>query len=273
MAIASGAAALAIASAAGGAMSAGDHPAAHDSQPLVAATSGAPASSTHLATLQGVTPQIQAGHAAPAAATPQPPAKTAAPPTKVAWQFAQAFVGYEVGDSSKKTDAAFAATATKPLVKSLAADPPRLPSNGKVPQARVLNVVLGTAAKNQVTAKRLARADAGDQRAAADPDEDRRRVARRPGPRLMGRIRSRHSRRRSWARQSPPREPPRRPPPTRRRRPPRLTRLPPLPPSRRAARHPPAASVARPEDKAQAAGQAQARAEPSEDRRHQAGRR
>ena len=152
VAIASGAGALAIASAAGGAMSAGDHPAAHDSQPLVAATSGAPASSTHLATLQGVTPQIQAGHAAPAAATPQPPAKTAAPPTKVAWQFAQAFVGYEVGDSSKKTDAAFAATAAKPLVKSLAADPPRLPSNGKVPQARVLNVVLGTAAKNQVTA-------------------------------------------------------------------------------------------------------------------------
>jgi hypothetical protein len=70
----------------------------------------------------------------------------------VAWQFAQAFVGYEVGNSSKKTDTAFVATATKPLIKSLAADPPRLPSTGKVPQARVLNVVLGTAGKQQVTA-------------------------------------------------------------------------------------------------------------------------
>ena len=107
-------------------------------------------SSAHLTTLQGVTPQIQSGHAAPAPA--QPPTKSSAPPTQVAWQFAQAFVGYEVGKSTKKTDAAFAATATKPLQKSLAADPPRLPSNGKVPQARVLNVVLGTAAKNQVTA-------------------------------------------------------------------------------------------------------------------------
>jgi cell pole-organizing protein PopZ len=150
VAIVSGAAALAIASAAGGAMSAADHLAAGpEAQPIVAATSVA-LQSADLTTLQGVTPQIQAGHAAPA--TPQPPAKTAAPPTKVAWQFAQAFVGYEVGHLSKKTDAAFAATATKPLVKSLAADPPRLPSNEKVPQARVLNIVLSTASKNQVTA-------------------------------------------------------------------------------------------------------------------------
>lgn len=150
VAIVSGAAALAIASAAGGAMSAADHLAAGpEAQPIVAATSVA-LQSADLTTLQGVTPQIQAGHAVPA--TPQPPAKTAAPPTKVAWQFAQAFVGYEVGHLSKKTDAAFAATATKPLVKSLAADPPRLPSNEKVPQARVLNIVLSTASKNQVTA-------------------------------------------------------------------------------------------------------------------------
>jgi hypothetical protein len=100
--------------------------------------------------MRPVRPAAINAHAVPA--TPQPPAKTAAPPTKVAWQFAQAFVGYEVGHLSKKTDAAFAATATKPLVKSLAADPPRLPSNEKVPQARVLNIVLSTASKNQVTA-------------------------------------------------------------------------------------------------------------------------
>ena len=149
-AIAAGAASIAIAAAAaGGVISAADHSAPHDS-PAAAASVTAEPHDTNLTALQGVAPTIQAGHAAPAPA--QPPTKTSAPPAQVAWQFAQAFVGYEVGKSTKKTDAAFAATATKPLVKSLAADPPRLPSNGKVPQARVLNVVLGAASKQQVTA-------------------------------------------------------------------------------------------------------------------------
>ena len=148
-AIAAGAATLAIAAAAGGAMIAADHPSAHGSPAAAASATAAPQGAS-LTALQGVTPQFQAGHAAPAPA--QPPTKSSAPPTQVAWQFAQAFVGYEVGNSTKKTDATFAATATKPLVKSLAADPPRLPSSGKVPQARVLNVVLGTASRQQVTA-------------------------------------------------------------------------------------------------------------------------
>lgn len=150
VAIAAGTATLAIGAAGGGAMSAADHPASHHASRAIAASATVTPHSAHLATLQGVTPQIQSGHAAPAPV--QPPTKSSAPPTQVAWQFAQAFVGYEVGKSTKKTDAAFAATTTKPLQKSLAADPPRLPSAGKVPQARVLNVVLGTAAKNQVTA-------------------------------------------------------------------------------------------------------------------------
>ena len=148
-AIAAGAATVAMAAAVGGALNAADHPSASTSVPVAASVTAA----THgsgLTALQGVTPQFQAGHAAPA--PPQPPTKTSAPPTQVAWQFAQAFVGYEVGRSTKKTDAAFAATATKPLVKSLATDPPRLPASGKVPQARVLNVVLGAAGKEQVTA-------------------------------------------------------------------------------------------------------------------------
>jgi hypothetical protein len=149
-AIATGTAALAIAAVAGGAMIATtDRTSVHDSLPTAASGTEAPRGAS-LTALHGVTPRFQAGHAAPA--PPKPPAESAAPPAQVAWQFAQAFVGYEVGDSTKKTDAAFAATATKPLVKSLAADPPRLPSNGKVPQARVLNVVLGTATKKQVTA-------------------------------------------------------------------------------------------------------------------------
>jgi hypothetical protein len=147
--IAASAAAAAVAAAAGGALTAADHPARHDSVLTPASVSAAPASG-HAVVLQGVTPQIQPGHATPP--PPQPPAKTSAPPEQVAWQFAGAFVAYEVGRSSKKTDHVLAATATKQLAKSLAADPPRLPASGKVPQARVLNVVLGSATKNQVTA-------------------------------------------------------------------------------------------------------------------------
>jgi hypothetical protein len=152
-AIAAGAATLALAAAAGGALSAADHAATPASQHVAASAAASVTAGPHdasLTALQGVTPNIQAGHATPAPA--QPPTKVSAPPAQVAWQFAQAFVGYEVGKSSKKTDAAFAASATKPLVKSLASDPPRLPSNGKIPQARVLNVVLGAAGKEQVTA-------------------------------------------------------------------------------------------------------------------------
>lgn len=148
-AIAACAATLALAAAAGGALSAPDH-AVTPAAPHAAASVTAAPHDASLTALQGVTPNIQAGHAAPA--PPQPPTKASAPPAQVAWQFAQAFVGYEVGKSSEKTDAAFAASATKPLVKSLASDPPRLPSSGKIPPARVLNVVLGGAGKEQVTA-------------------------------------------------------------------------------------------------------------------------
>jgi hypothetical protein len=148
-AIATGAATLAIAAAGGGAMIASHHhPAAHGALPAASVTAAPAGSDVH--TLQGVTPQFQAGHAAPA--PPQPPTKTSAPPTQVAWQFAQAFVGYEVGRSGTKIETTFNATATKPLAKALAKDPPRLPANGKVPRAQVLNVVIGAAGKEQVTA-------------------------------------------------------------------------------------------------------------------------
>jgi hypothetical protein len=147
--LAAGAATVAMAAAVGGAMSATDHPSASHGLPVAASVTRAH-QGAGLTALQGVTPHFQAGHAD--AAPPQPPTQASAPPAQVAWQFAQAFVGYEIGHSSKKTDAAFAATATKPLVKSLSADPPRLPATGKVPEARVLNVVLGAAGKEQVTA-------------------------------------------------------------------------------------------------------------------------
>jgi len=149
--IAGSAAALALGAATAGVMTAPTghptaHPAAIAAAPLAAAT---PQSSNTLV-LHGVTPHFQPGHAA--AVPTQPPAKPSQAPAQVAWQFAQAFVGYEVGNSNKATDAAFAGAATKQLAKALSADPPRLPATGKVPKARVANVVLGDGSKQQVTA-------------------------------------------------------------------------------------------------------------------------
>jgi hypothetical protein len=148
-AIAASAAVVAMAAATAGAIKA-DHPAAHQQQPApIASAAPAPAQSTGANVLAGVTPQFQPGHAEVPNA---PAAKPSAPPAQVSWQFAQAFVSYEVGQSSDGTAEAFERTATKPLAKALTKDPPRLPANGKVPKARVLNVVLGAAAKDQITA-------------------------------------------------------------------------------------------------------------------------
>lgn len=63
---------------------------------------------------------------------------------KVARQFAAAFVLYETGrGDDAKVRAAFAATATPELTRSLLKRPPRLPANVKVPEAKVLNIVPG----------------------------------------------------------------------------------------------------------------------------------
>jgi hypothetical protein len=62
---------------------------------------------------------------------------------KVAREFANAFVFYEVGKTSPKVKAAIAATASPDLTKALLRRPVRLPSNVKVPKAKVLNVVAG----------------------------------------------------------------------------------------------------------------------------------
>ncbi len=60
---------------------------------------------------------------------------------KVAHRFANAFVLYEIGQRSAKARAAFSATATPELTRSLLHRPPRLPANVKVPKAKVVNVV------------------------------------------------------------------------------------------------------------------------------------
>jgi hypothetical protein len=150
-AIAASTVALAVAAGTAGAIVAPDQlPSPHESAARHLAPIAATAPGSDTLVLQGVTPQFQPGHAAPA--PPPPASEPTEKPAQVAWDFAQAFVTYEVGRSNKEVEAAFASTATKQLAKSLKADPPRLPASGKVPKARVLNVVLGTADKTQVTA-------------------------------------------------------------------------------------------------------------------------
>jgi hypothetical protein len=81
------------------------------------------------------------------ATTSSPDAAKAVPAgpaaTKVARQFAGAFVLYETGRTDAKVRTAFAATATPQLSRSLLRRPPRLPANVKVPKAKVLNLVPG----------------------------------------------------------------------------------------------------------------------------------
>jgi len=147
-AIATSAVALALAAGAAGAMTSSHHQATGHA-PAPAPLAAAPLVPESTPALQGVTPQFQPGHAEVPKA---PAAAPSAPPARVAWRFAQAFVRYEVGQGDKLTTAAFNSTATHALAKSLAADPPRLPAGHKVPQARVLNVVLANASKTQITA-------------------------------------------------------------------------------------------------------------------------
>jgi hypothetical protein len=152
MALAASAATLAVAAGAAGAIVApGQAPSPqHTGAARLAPLASTPQASDSLV-LQGVKPQFQPGDAAPAP-PPEPAAEPTKKPAQVAWDFAQAFVAYEVGTTDRETSAAFASSATKQLAKALKADPPRLPASGKVPKARVLNVVLGTASKQQVTA-------------------------------------------------------------------------------------------------------------------------
>jgi hypothetical protein len=154
MAVAASAVTLAVAAGTAGAVLAPEHgsPPQHVTAARLAAPASMPAASDKLV-LHGVTPQFHPGDdAAPAPTAPPPVTEPTEKPAQVAWDFSQAFVGYEVGSSTRETRAAFDSTATKQLAKALQKDPPRLPASGKVPKARVLNVVLGKADKQQVTA-------------------------------------------------------------------------------------------------------------------------
>jgi hypothetical protein len=87
----------------------------------------------------------KAGTAEGSAAGAQSNAPTIAGPAaiKVAHRFAEAFVLYEIGRASPGVKATIAATTSPDLTKALLRRPPRLPSNVKVPKARVLNIVPG----------------------------------------------------------------------------------------------------------------------------------
>lgn len=99
--------------------------------------------------LRGAAPDFEVGHTKVATTSEPLPSD---PPARVAWRFADAFVSYEVGKLNQRTAAVFAATVTSPLAKSLSKEPPRLPAGTKVPQARVLNVVLADRTAKRATA-------------------------------------------------------------------------------------------------------------------------
>jgi hypothetical protein len=152
--IATAAVSAAVVAGAAGAMTGAGGEQADPSSP--APLANVPVAQTSAPALQGATPHFEVGDTKVSAPAPAPvPAVVAdpdAPPDKVALRFSQAFVQYEVGNVGDQTAAAFAATATPALAQSLATTPPRLPAGTKVPQAKVLNVVLADPEKDLVTA-------------------------------------------------------------------------------------------------------------------------
>lgn len=109
-------------------------------------------------TLQGVVPNFKApdrragssgkGKSAAAATLVKPAKAPTSRPLKVAHRFASTFAGYEVGE--KKAARALGRTSTAKLSKQLRRNPPRLPVNGKVPKATVMNVVQGPGKKGRL---------------------------------------------------------------------------------------------------------------------------
>ncbi len=88
----------------------------------------------------------------------QPPAKPVstdsggASPQAIsnARRFAGAFLDYEVGRNGKAVADTLTETSTPALGRALKHRPPRLPSDGKVPRARLLNVLAGPRRKREV---------------------------------------------------------------------------------------------------------------------------
>jgi hypothetical protein len=90
----------------------------------------------------------EAAASASAAGKPVPAGPVA---MKTARRFAEAFVFYEIGKKPARAKTVFGETATEQLAEALQERPPRLPSNGKVPKAKVLNLVAGPRFGKQYT--------------------------------------------------------------------------------------------------------------------------
>jgi hypothetical protein len=93
--------------------------------------------------------EADAGAAATSSSKKPVPAGPAA--MKVARRFSEAFVFYEIGERPARARTVFGETATPQLAEALAERPPRQPSEGKVPKARVLNLVPGPRAGKAYT--------------------------------------------------------------------------------------------------------------------------
>ena len=137
---------IAAAAAAGlaGSQLAASEPGVETPAEVLASTAPVAATSSSSSTLSGVAPDFERTAAASAKAVPTTAA--AAPkkaPAQVAWRFAEAFASYEVGRADEETAATFSELADETLAEALGTEPPRLPESAKVPEAKVLNVVLG----------------------------------------------------------------------------------------------------------------------------------
>lgn len=111
------------------------------SPPVRSGGGATPAKTAANSTSEIASSGTSAGRAATAASAPTESPGPAA--TKVAHQFAGAFVLYEIGHETPAVRHALTATATTRLAEKLLKNPPRLPANVKVPKAKVLNIVAG----------------------------------------------------------------------------------------------------------------------------------
>lgn len=110
----------------------------------VAKSSGEVASSGTSTATSGSTAEVAKSASSTSSSAGAAAAKPAGPAaSKVARQFAGAFVLFETGRKSAEVRSAFDETATPQLAHSLLRRPPRLPAGVEVPKAKVLNVVAG----------------------------------------------------------------------------------------------------------------------------------
>jgi hypothetical protein len=153
-AVATAAIALALAAATGGVLTSrgGDGDEARPRTAIAASTPTAYIAETETGqALDGVAPTFADERTAQQAAPAKPRPAPHDPVGRTAWEFAQAFVLYEIGQADQVRER-FARICTPALARSLAESPPRLPANVEVPKARVLNVVMGKRAGERVEA-------------------------------------------------------------------------------------------------------------------------